>query len=98
MKNAHNGRIKRAVWSISTKPLKECHYAPFPEELIDIPIKACCSEGGVVLDPFMGSGTTAKVSLLNNCQFIGFELSKEYCEIANKRIYPIIVDKNNKLW
>lgn len=86
LKNVDKGRIKRAVWSISTKPFKGCHYAPYPESLIETPIKACCPANGVVLDPFMGSGTTAVVSVKNNCNFIGFELSKEYCEIANKRI------------
>ena len=86
LKNADKGRIKRAVWSINTKPFKGCHYAPYPEELIETPIKACCPTNGVVLDPFIGSGTTAVVAVKNNCNFIGFELSKEYCEIAEKRL------------
>ncbi len=86
LKNAEKGRIKRAVWSINTKPFKGCHYAPYPGELIKTPILACCPEKGVVLDPFIGSGTTAEISLLNNRNFIGYEISGEYCEIANKRI------------
>ncbi len=86
LKNVEKGRIKRAIWSINTKPFKGCHYAPYPEELIKIPILACCPVKGIVLDPFIGSGTTAKVSVENNRNYIGFELSKEYCEIAEKRI------------
>lgn len=86
LKNADKGRIKRAVWSINTKPFKGCHYAPYPEELITTPIKACCPKGGIVLDPFMGSGTTGAVAVKNGCNFIGFELSKEYCAISTARI------------
>lgn len=86
LKNADKGRIKRAVWSINTKAFKGCHYAPYPEELIATPIKASCPVNGIVIDPFMGSGTTAVVAIKNGCNYIGFELSKEYCEIADKRI------------
>ena len=89
LKNADKGRIKRAVWSINTKPFKGCHYAPYPEEFIKTPIIACCPVGGIVLDPFMGSGTTAVVAVKNNRNFIGFELSKEFCEIANERIKSV---------
>ena len=86
LKNVDKGRIKRAVWSINTKAFKGCHYAPYPESLIETPIKACCPINGIVLDPFMGSGTTAVVSAKHKCNFIGFELSKEYCEIAEERV------------
>lgn len=89
LKNADRGRIKRGVWSICTKPFKGCHYAPYPEELVETPIRACCPIGGVILDPFMGSGTTGVVAVKNNRNYIGFELSKEYCEIAKKRIEVI---------
>jgi DNA modification methylase len=61
-KNADKGRIKRAVWSINTKGFKGCHFAPYPESLVEIPIKACTKENDIVLDPFMGSGTTGVVS------------------------------------
>ena len=153
------GRNKRAVWQITTKPFSESHFAVFPEELVETPIKAGCPkyickkcgfakkkiiqsdnpskefmdwddnrmsgapnsfqsrqsikslhrntggvysnaifkgwevcqcntdfEGGIVLDPFIGSGTTALVSLKLGRRFIGFELSEAYCKIANKRI------------
>jgi DNA modification methylase len=62
------------------------HPAIFPEQLAQDHILSWSNEGDVVLDPFMGSGTTAKMALLNNRHFIGFELSEEYCKIAEKRI------------
>ena len=85
-KNINKGRIKRAVWSINTKPFKGGHFAPYPEELIDIPIKACCPEGGIVLDIFMGSGTTGVVAKKQNKHYIGIELNEEYIKIAEERI------------
>jgi len=80
------GRNKRCVWQINPKPFKEPHFAVFPEKLIKTPIQAGCPEKGIVLDPFMGAGTSALVSLKLNRQFIGFELNQEYVNIANKRI------------
>ena len=65
------------------------HPAPFPETLVADHIVSWSNEGDLVLDPFMGSGTTAKMALLNNRHFIGFELSEEYCKIANERISKI---------
>lgn len=65
---------------------KTNHPAVFPEQLVNDHILSWSNEGDVVLDPFMGSGTTAKMALLNNRNFYGFELSAEYCDIANKRI------------
>lgn len=62
------------------------HPAPFPESLANDHIISWSKEGDVVLDPFMGSGTTGKMALLNNRKFIGIELSPEYVEIARKRI------------
>ena len=86
LKNADRGRIKRAVWSINTKAFRGCHYAPYPEELIKTPILACCPKNGIVLDPFMGSGTSAVVAVKNGRKYIGFELSKEYCALAEERV------------
>ena len=83
------GRIKRTVWTINTKPFKEAHFAVFPEALVETPIKAGCPEGGVVLDPFSGAGTVAKVATELNRNFIGFELNPEYCEIARRRLKHI---------
>ncbi len=62
------------------------HPAIFPEQLAQDHILSWSNEGDVVLDPFMGSGTTAKMALLNNRNYIGFELDKHYCDIANERI------------
>jgi site-specific DNA-methyltransferase (adenine-specific) len=62
------------------------HPAQFPEQLAKDHILSWSNEGDVVLDPFMGSGTTAKMAKLNNRNYIGFELSEEYCKIANERI------------
>ena len=79
-------RNKRNVWTVSTKPCKEAHFATFPKDLIEPCIKAGCPEGGIVLDPFGGSGTTGIVAALNNRKSILIELNKNYIEIANKRI------------
>ena len=86
---SQGGRNKRCVWSINTKPFKEAHFAVFPPTLVVPMIKAGCPENGIVLDPFIGSGTVAEVALKLNRHFIGIELSPEYCEIAKKRIKEI---------
>jgi len=80
------GRNKRTVWSISTKPFKGAHFAVFPPDIPEICIKAGCPENGLVLDPFMGAGTTAVVAEKLGRRWIGIELNPEYCEIASKRI------------
>ena len=84
------GRNKRTVWNINTKPSKVKHFAIYPEKLIETPIKAGCPFGGIVLDPFFGSGTTGLVALKQNKKFIGIELNKEYIEIAKKRLKPFL--------
>lgn len=66
------------------------HPAIFPEQLAQDHIISWSNEGDIVLDCFMGSGTTAKMALLNNRNFIGFEISQEYCEIAEKRLKGIV--------
>jgi DNA modification methylase len=81
------GRNKRDVWSVCTKPEKESHFAVFPQSLIADCIKAGCPENGIVLDPFMGSGTTAVVARKLNRNYIGFELNPEYVKISNRKIY-----------
>ena len=85
-KNADKGRIKRSVWSINTKPSKEKHFAVYPTELIKTPILCSTDEKDLVYDPFMGSGTTAIVCKEMNRNFIGSEISKEYCAIINERL------------
>lgn len=82
----YNGkRNKRDVWTVSTRPFKETHFATFPPELIKPCILAGCPEGGTVLDPFMGSGTTLITAneLGRNC--IGFDINPDYCDMANRR-------------
>ncbi len=81
-----DGRNKRCVWDITTQSFADAHFAVFPEELVETPILSGCPEQGVVLDPFMGSGTVAKVALRTNRQFIGLEANQEYIDMANKRI------------
>jgi DNA modification methylase len=78
-------------WDITTKPSSVKHYATYNVELITKPILAGCPEGGIIYDPFMGSGTTAIHSIMNNRNFIGSEMSKEYLEIANKRISDVLL-------
>ncbi len=80
------GRNKRSVWTITTKPFKEAHFATFPPDLIEPCILAGCPEGGIVLDPFFGAGTTGLVCSRLNRQYIGIELNGEYIEMARRRI------------
>lgn len=70
--------------------LKRKHPATFPDKLAKDSIVCFCPEGGVVLDPFMGSGSSAVGAMITGRKFIGFEISKEYCEIANERIQETI--------
>jgi DNA modification methylase len=84
------GKNKRTVWRICPKGFKESHFAVFPEELCETPIKAGCPEGGIVLDPFFGAGTTGLVALKQNKQFVGIELNKDYIKIAEARIKPYL--------
>ena len=79
-------RNRRSVWSVTTKPFKGAHFATFPPDLIEPCILAGCPAGGTVLDPFMGSGTTAAVSLQHGRQFVGVELNPEYLELARRRV------------
>lgn len=69
---------------------KTDHPAVFPEQLAKDHILSWSKEGDTVLDPFMGSGTTAKMAVLSHRNFIGFEISGEYCDIARKRLYMFI--------
>ena len=77
---------KRDVWTVSTAPEKEAHFACFPQMLIVDCIKAGCPENGIVLDPFMGSGTTAVVARKLNRNYVGFELNPKYMKIANVKL------------
>lgn len=79
-------RNKRSVWTVATAPFSEAHFATFPPDLIKPCILAGSAGGGIVLDPFMGAGTTALVAAQYNRQFLGIELNPEYVAIAEKRI------------
>lgn len=80
------GRNLRTVWSLTSEPNKENHFAPFPKKLVLPCIKAGCPINGYVLDPFCGSGTTGIVAIQNSRNFIGIELNPEYHAIAKRRL------------
>jgi DNA modification methylase len=77
---------KRSVWTVNTKPYAGAHFAVFPSELIEPCIMAGAPVGGIVLDPFMGSGTTAQVAQSLGRKYIGCELNPEYRNLQNKRL------------
>lgn len=79
-------RNKRSVREIATEPNKVAHFATFPTKLIEPMILAGCPVGGVVYDPFMGSGTTALVARRHGRNYIGSELNPEYVAIARERL------------
>ena len=81
------GANRRSVWSITTKPFSEAHFATFPTELPELCIKAGCPEGGTVLDPFGGAGTTGLVADRLKRDAILIELNPEYAKMAERRIY-----------
>ena len=82
-----NNRNLRTVWSFPTTPGKYGHIAPFPEALVDPCIALASREGDIVLDPFLGSGTTALVAAKLGRRFLGVELNEEYAEVARERLY-----------
>jgi DNA modification methylase len=77
-------------WDIPTKPSSHQHYAAYNDELIKKPILAGCPEGGIIYDPFMGTGSTAESALRANRKFIGSEMSENYIDIADKRLHPYL--------
>lgn len=78
-------RNRRSVWTVPTRPYKGAHFATFPPELIEPCILAGSRPGDIVLDPFMGSGTTAQVATYLGRQFIGCELNPKYVELHELR-------------
>jgi site-specific DNA-methyltransferase (adenine-specific) len=78
-------RNRRSVWTVTTKPYGGAHFAVMPPDLVKPCILAGCPEGGVVLDPFMGSGTVAAVAQDAGRRAIGIELNPEYCKLIAKR-------------
>ena len=77
------------TWNVPSITYKGAHFAVYPPELIEKPILSCCPEQGIVVDPFMGSGTTGEVAKLNNRRYIGLELNPEYAILANERISKV---------
>ena len=77
------------TWIVPSVTYKGAHFAVYPPELIEKPILSCCPEQGIVIDPFMGSGTTGEVAKLNNRRYIGLELNPEYAILANERISKV---------
>ncbi len=80
------GRNKRTVWSIPLSKFREAHFAVFPEPLVETCILAGCPQDGVVLDPFLGSGTTAVVAKRLGRKYIGIDCVAEYCQMARRRL------------
>lgn len=79
-------RNKRSVWTVNPEPFAGAHFATFPTKLIEPCILAGCPHGGIVLDPFMGSGTTALVARYHGRDYLGSELNPKYVEIALERL------------
>lgn len=85
-------RNKRSVWTVTTKPYAGAHFAVFPSDLIEPCILAGAPVGGIVLDPFMGSGTTAQVAQNLGRQYLGCELNTEYKTLQNKRLSQLSLE------
>jgi DNA modification methylase len=83
------GRNMRAVWRIGTGSYAGDHFAVYPPALIATPIRSGCPAGGIVLDPFLGSGTTALVAKRLGRRFVGIELNPEYVKMARERLVKV---------
>ena len=90
---SYTTKNKRSVWSITNKPYKQAHFATFPPDLIEPCILAGSKAGDIVLDPFMGSGTTAMVTKQHQRYYIGCELHNNYSELIEKRLDSVPVHK-----
>lgn len=93
------GRNKRSVWTVAPEPFLGEHLAVYPRTLIRPCILAGCPEGGVVLDPFLGSGTTGQVAQEENRRWIGFEINEDYADMIDQRIRQrnLFGDNNNSI-
>lgn len=80
-------------WDITTKGNSDEHFASYNMELIKKPILAGCPEGGIIYDPFMGTGTTAVAAIKANRNFIGSEMSQEYIKICEANIKPYLMQQ-----
>ncbi len=82
-------RNKRSVWTVTTKPYKEAHFATFPPDLIEPCILAGSRVGDTVLDPFNGSGTTGAVSIKHGREYVGVELNPDYVKLTERRLFGV---------
>ena len=89
-------RNKRDIWTINTTSFRGNHYAAFPPKLVEICMLAGCPKGGVILDPFIGSGTVGFTAFLHNRKYIGIELNAEYVSLAKKRIESEVKEFNEE--
>jgi len=89
LSKSYDRKNKRSVWTVTNKPYKGAHFAVFPPDLIEPCILAGSEENDTVLDPFMGSGTTAMVAKKHNRNYIGCELNEEYASLQTDRIDSI---------
>jgi DNA modification methylase len=85
MKEYTGFKNKRDVWTVTTKPFKGAHFATFPPDLIKPCILAGSRPGGIVLDPFIGSGTTAQVAIEEGRDYIGIDINPDYRELIERR-------------
>ena len=93
---AGSDKLRPDVWNVPVSNFKGAHFATFPPSLIEPCILAGCPEGGVVLDPFGGSGTTAGVAVANGRDAIICELNPEYGQLVHGRIASIVDHRNKK--
>ena len=84
--NGYSMRNKRSVWTVTTKPYRDAHFATFPPKLIEPCILAGSAADTLVLDPFSGAGTTGVVAVQHGRRYIGIELNPDYLEMSRKRI------------
>jgi len=89
-------RNRRSVWTVATRPYKGAHFATFPPALIEPCILAGSRPNDIVLDPFMGSGTTAQVAMQHGRQYLGCELNLEYAPLQEQRISSVKPIKSNQ--
>ena len=90
-------RNRRSVWTVATRPYKGAHFATFPTALIEPCVLAGSRPGDIVLDPFMGSGTTAAVAIQHGRQYLGCELNLDYGPLQQERIAKTVPQKNHDL-
>jgi DNA modification methylase len=88
-----DSRNRRSVWTVATRPYKGAHFATFPPALIEPCILAGSRPGDIVLDPFMGSGTTAAVAIQHGRQYIGCELNSDYAPLIDARVAAAMSDQ-----